>query len=335
MSQVSSSRVNPLPFTTLGYFVHSSRSRFLTIAALANCAQVNKAWNSIMHSSAMQSFWTAMYDAEKIPHIEGHDSEVIMKDYLFMSPRTYGARKITCLGTFIGDVPMMSATAFNKFKTENDAYEPNKKMSETWVIIVEPVKVQRPSNKALLAALLSGGDFIDSQEQSLMISYSLKNLKILAEYPLAKKGKWSALSYFYPEVLSQCNRVARTVKVTLMRKEVPEQSRNKMYADQKRCFEEHGHVIVPLSTRLCFDVIEILTNDDCPDRKKPRLTVSRTSDEVKEYGSSYPAAIGAYHPGDGGRVHRVFDSSCDGNGAAPAVSAEVPAVSHSEWPLIY
>ncbi len=317
---------DPLAFFSAGPFPLEDIAKvgfeFLTVEDAGRFSQVCKAWNAAMQSTGI---WSTLFDVEKIPRVE-EGALTVQEDLRFMFPRTYSARKMACLGKFVGLVPMISAKPFEMFKTAMDPYEPNKKFSETFSFIVEPTEIYRDYNEALLEALIANGDFESQapenknpQENGLRIPYSLKNLKILAEHPLAKKGEGPVFSSFDPEALTQCSRIAKTVKVTVMRKEVPEQSRNLTYSGQIECAKEKGHVLVPLCTRGYFDVVEILNKNTCADSREPRLTYSRTSDEIKIGNDKYPLAIGCFAPGIGVDVYNSYDDAYSNRGAAAEV----------------
>ncbi|MGC1878282.1 MAG: hypothetical protein WA678_02755 [Rhabdochlamydiaceae bacterium] len=303
-------------------------SQFLKAADICHAAQVCKVWNTAMQNP---DIWLQMFKNEKIPRIEGR-TITAKEDFKFMDAITYSARKIACLGRFVGEVPMISANDFNKLQTAIDPYEPGKTMSQTFKVMVEPTHIHRAYDATLSVTLTLTGDFdLNAPENSnlererLLIPYSLKNLKILAEHPLIKKGEGPVFSHFNSEVLSQCNHTLKTVNVHFMRIEVPEQSRNLTYADQKNRLKEDGYEIIPLITRLYFDVVEILTKDTCPDRKEEQQsTYSRTSDVLHSGNNVYPMAIGGFAPGAG--VHVDDDYLVDADdirGAAPGVPAEV------------
>jgi hypothetical protein len=308
-------------------------SQFLKPADIYHTALVCQAWHTAMQFPGV---WFQMFASEKIPCIEGR-TITAKEDFKFMDAITYSARKIACLGQFVGEVPMISANDFNKLQTAMDPYEPGKTMSQTFKVMVEPTHIHRAYDKALLYALVANGDFdleapenSNLESQGLLIPYSLKNLQILAEHPLIKKGKGAVFAYFKLDVLNQCNTPLKTVNVHFMRIEVPEQSRNLTYAGQKNRLKENGYEIIPLITRLYFDVVEILTKGTCPDRQEgQRFTYSRTSD-VTRYGHDVShVAIGAFSPGGpvGSRggiyVITSFGAARDAHGAAPCAPAGV------------
>ena len=265
--------------------------------------------------------WLCLFDNEKIPRIEGR-SETAKADLQWMLCHTYSARQMACLGKFVGEVPKISAKAFEMFKTEMDAYEPDKKLSDTFVWVVEPTHVHRDYNEALLNDLVANQVFDAGvleekklKENGLLIPYSLKSLKILVDHPLAKKGKGAVFYCFNLVALEQCSTIARVVKVSLMRKEVPEQSRNLYVLAQKECLKQKEHEMVSLGTRGYFDCIEILNHDTCPDKDE---TYSRTSDVFKVGEERYPLAIGDFKSGVGlGVPYQICAPAHDTIGAAP------------------
>jgi hypothetical protein len=209
--------------------------------------------------------WLQMFEDEKIPRIKGR-ATTANEDFRFMKAVTYSIRKIGCLGRFVGEVPMISAEDFNKLQNKMDPYEPDKKMCETFRVIVEPTHIHRDYDKSLLDALIKEGDFDPNdprnsnlESQGLLIPYSLKNLKILAEHPLSQKSTKSVFNHFCPNVLDHFGSPLETVHIDFMRIKIPKQSRHLTYDGQRKMLESNGHEIMPLRTRLYFDVVEMLT----------------------------------------------------------------------------
>ncbi len=149
----------------------------------------------------------------------------------------------------------------------------------------------------------------------MRIPYSLSNLKILAEHPLPRKGDGPIFAEFRPESLAEYSTIAKRVKLTLMRKEVPGESQNLNCSDQKELLKEKGHVLVPICTRAYFDVLEILNNNNRPE------TYSITSDEIKIGNDKYTFAIGGF-PLGGGVVNLSQGIPIEPIGAVPVVPAE-------------
>ncbi len=322
--------------------------RYLNLSDAGQFSLVSKAWNEAMGTP---SIWLTLSAKKKIPHIEGRISTA-KKDLRYMLSHTISARQMACFGKFVGEAPTISATAFDMFKTAMDRYEPSKKLSNTFVFVVEPLAIYRDYDEALFKELIANGDFDatapeneNPKEDGLWIPYSLKNLKILAEHPLFKKGEGPVFRNAFPEILKQCSRISKAVKVTLMRKRVPEESRNLTYSDQKNRLKEKGHVIVSLCTRGYYDLLEILNKDSCPDLEKPRWTFSRTCDEIVVDNKENPVTIGGFAP-RGGFARRggfaprtaagtsgiyiasYYNPATAGTGAVPVFPEEVLAIEH-------
>jgi hypothetical protein len=313
---------NPSVLFSAGPFPHEDIAQlgfqFLTVADAGRFSQVSKAWNAAMQRPGI---WLTLFDVEKIPRIEGRVATA-QEDLSFMLPRTYSAKKMACVGKFVGLVPMISEKAFEMFKTAIDAYESSKKFSETFSFIVEPIEIYRENNEALLNDLIANGDFDakavenkNPQENGLRIPYSLVNLKILAEHPLTNKGGAPVFAKLRTETLKQCSTIAKRVKLTLMRKEVPRESQNLTFSDQNELLNEKGHVLVPLCTRVYFDGLEIMNSNTRP------MTYSITSDGINIGNDKYSFAVGGF-PLGGAVVNVTTGGPIPLIGAAPGIPAE-------------
>jgi hypothetical protein len=302
-------------------------SQLLGLAGVIPCTLVCKTWHNTMQNP---SIWFTLFDTESIPRIAEHDVDTAKEDFQFMYPRTHGAKQMAPLGRFVGIVPQVDPVVFEVFRTMMDPYDPTRKMSETWVFVVEPESIHRDDvDEVLLNALKTEGDFDtdaeidDLKKQGVLIPYSLKNLKVCADHPVTNKGT-KVFGYFNADVLQQCSTISKAVRVTLMRKEVPESTRNKTWPQQKAELAKNGHVPVKLSTRGFYNATNILNKGTCPDKQEgTRSTFSRTSDEIKFGNNVRPSAIGGFAPGAGVYVYYNPHNANDNRGAAPAVPAEV------------
>src|SRR6202044_2889615 len=109
---------------------------------------------------------------------------------------------------------------------------------------------------------------------------SLKNLKVCAEHPVTNKDT-AVFCYFDPDALTHRSTISKAVRITLMRKEVPESTRNKTWNEQKEELAEKGHAPVALCTRAYYNAGNILNTGTCPDKQEGKhYTYSRTSDEI-------------------------------------------------------
>jgi hypothetical protein len=277
--------------------------QFVKPTEIASCAQVCKSWETTMQLS---SLWWHLFDQEKIPHVEGHDQTTAMQDFKLIYPMTYSKKNMACLGEFIGSVPNLSQEVFDTLMTGMDPYEPEKKMSKTFVVVVEPTHILRLFHQALFDDLVKNGDFdvktaaIDSlKENGLIIPYSVKNLKILGEHPLNKKGNGLVFNSNSLAILDQYNTIAKTVNLSIMRLEVPKESLNLPYLKQKELLKKYGQAMAPLCTRLYFDLGEVLTKGTCPDKKaEPLSSYTWTSDELQT-DASHSLILGGFSPDSG------------------------------------
>ncbi len=302
--------------------------QFSGLDGVIPCAYVCKAWHDTMQHP---SIWFTLFETESIPRIEGNDVATAKEDFQFMYPRTHSAKQMAPLGRFVGIVPQVDQVVFEKFRTIIDPYDPTKKMSETWVFVVEPESIYRDDvDEPLINALKAEGDFntdaeIDElKKQGVRFPYSLKNLNVCGEHPVTNKHNTKVFGYFHPNVLKQCNTISKAVRVTLMRKEFPECTENKRWVQQKKELAKNEHVPVKLSTRVFYNVTNILNKGTCPDKKEGnRLNYSRTSDEFMFGNEKRPATIGGFDVTTGVYISHEQDHPFDGFGAAPEFPAGV------------
>ncbi len=301
-------------------------AQLIGLEGVIPCTLVCQAWHNTIQDP---SIWFTLFDTESIPRIAEHDVATAKEDFQFMYPRTHGVKQMAPLGRFVGILPQVDPVVFEIFRATMDLYDPTKKMSETWVFVIEPEGIYRNDvDDKLIEALKTHGDFDadatdeDLKKQGILLPYSLKNLKVCAEHPIPNKDI-KVFNYFQPEVLNQFSTISKAVRVTLMRKEVPESTRNKTWPQQKDELAKNEHVPVKLCTRVFYNATNILNKGTCPDKKeKNRWTFSRTADEIKRSDDSYPPAIGSFYPDGGFRVSIEVDSPSPYAGAA-AVLAEV------------
>lgn len=308
-------------------------SSLLGLADFVHCSRVCRAWRTTME---LPDIWLRMFNEEKIPCIQGRESTAY-QDFCVMFPITYSQRKISCLGRFVGNVPVISKKAFDLLKHIKDPYEPlnepEKKMRETFSVIVEPTHIDRPYDQALLKVLVKYGDFdaknpenYNPKTQRLLIPYSLKNLRVLAENPLPMTGRLPVFCYFDRQVLKQCSTVSKTVTVSVMRREVPVHSRNLILAEQKKRLKKDEFEMVTARTRFYFNVLEVQSKySSCWNRyrNKNRWIFSRTSDVCKINGVPIPVIVGEAYLGNGTIVYPLNDYADGDIGAVPCLPAKL------------
>lgn len=305
-------------------------SQLLGLAGVMPCTLVCKAWHNTMQDP---SIWFALFDTESIPRIEGHDVAAAKEDFQFMYPRTHSARQMAPLGRFVGIVPPINQVVFEVFKTIVDPYDPTRKMSETWMFIVEPESMYRDDgDEEFLNALKTEGDFntdadiSELKKQGVLYPYSLKNLKVSADHPVTNKGT-KVFNYFEPEALKQCSTISK-VCVTLMRKDVPESTRNKTWPQQKAELAENGHVSVKLCTRAFYNATNILNKRTCSDKKEENRSTYSGTEEIKIGNDKCVVVIGGFALGVGVIVIDGIGSAHPHNGAVPVLPREVLAIEH-------
>ncbi len=269
-------------------------THFDRLSTIGKSAQVCKLWDRSMQDP---SIWEKQFEKEKIPKVAGKNRDY-KADFQVLYPMTLSARKIACLGEFVGEVPKISEDDFTRL-FQNDPYEPKKKIYETFRLIVEPHFIKRERENLLVENLLSSGDYQEennsSPQQEILVPYSLKNIKILSSSSIAiLKVNSGPVLRSYPEVFKQCSYPATKVNVCFMREEVPKQSRMLHFTLQKELFNKDRFEVPRLSPRALLNVVKILTTGHCPDARETELTFSSTSDTARfKYGES-SLTIGGY-----------------------------------------
>ncbi len=293
--------------------------QFLNLREVGYSGQVSKSWHLAMQHS---SIWQNQFENKKIPAVDGQNRDY-KKDFKILYPITLSGRDISCLGEFVGEVPKISEEDFNRL-FENDPYESNKKIYQTFLIIVEPRFFKRKYSYCLEEKLLKNGDFqMNGKDKvDLLVPYSLKNIKILSssKFTLKKNVKGPVLRG-YKEVFQQCSFKATKVNISFMRSEVPKQSRMLWFHEQQELFQKHRFEMPRLSVRSLFNVVKILNTGKCPDSNQPEFTTTSTSDTARIEFGDYPLTIGGYSQDEGIHIVRQIGYGY-GSGSVPCWTAK-------------
>ena len=309
-------------FPTPELFLHCAG--YLQVADISRFTRVSKRWKELLED---QSLWKLLSQREGIPLVEGEDRD-FKNDFRILYPMTISSRIISqFIGKPIGEIPRIRLEVFNRLQTQ-DPFDPQKTMQENYVFVVVPSKVARSTDAATPLELDQSGNLVKStagaiEELKLQIPFSLKNLKMLCEYPL--KGKEHMPVFHkdsYAPVFDQCGLSSDKVRIFFMRIRVADQSRGLPYAEQEGKARDQRLEVTPMLPRALYEAECILRTGTCPDNREP-LTYARTPDLVRVGNRDYHSVLGSFAPRSGAYVSdSVYVSGS--LGVAAGVSAEVP-----------
>ena len=294
----------------------------LEITDFGRCAQVCKLWDELFQHPGI---WKSLSQREGIPLVEGEDRNR-KHDFRILYPITISGKIISqFIGKPIGEIPRIRLAIFNRLQ-QRDPFDPQRSMRENYVFVVVPSQVARPVTPLTLDASGTLVKLTDSavEERVLQIPFSLKNLKMLCEYPL-RGGEHMPVfdKSSYQPVFDQCGPCLDSVRIYFMRKRVADQTRSLPYPQQEGKAREQGLEVTPILPRALYDAVCILRSGTCPDnREPPTSTYARTSDLARVGNSTYHSVLGGFAPRAGADVSISDDDYVD-IGVAPGVSAEV------------
>jgi hypothetical protein len=326
-------------------------SRFLSVEKICSCFTVCKNWSAALRLSEI---WLYKSDEERFPRIEGREKNGY-EDFKFMYPRTLSARRINILGQFVGNVPMITAKAYEWFRTAMDTYEPMKKICDTFVIIVEPPKIRLDFDSDLLKEIykrhpteLSAFESLKESElerlkkDGIHVPYTTNDLVILGEH-IAKKNK---KTLFFDGTLGndhhlwnkrETSLLTDNAKVYFMRIATvkgPQNSAEMKCA--KRLLKSQGLEMAPLCTRVYYEMMESLLKGTFPTAGQigSTLTSDAYSTGMDPLGNSYTLKTWAIVRRDVNRTgvlhHAIELTSCEDNDIkrmAVGVPAEIVSAS--------
>ena len=244
----------------------------------------------------------------------GHDGvpRNLREDFRILYPITLSARIIgQIFGKVIGSVPPIRQYWFDMLN-KPDPYEPEKLFKDNYIVVVDPSCIERTvNNEAPFDVDMEGNLHIvhtnSIAQRMLAIPCSLKNHRVLCEYPL--KGK-EYLPVFDAGSLSEAflkrSAFPEKVGVYIMRKSIIEKSRGLYYSDQVQLINDAnaGLSVAPLCLRAFVDSISIFTSGTCFDgRGEQRWSYARTSDTAVCCNQECQLGIGAYSRIAGVYVH--------------------------------
>ncbi len=156
-------------------------SRFLDCRTLCNLESVCKAFRDCLQKNP--NIWHPQFDHEKFSLIEGKNRD-FKQDFKVFYPITLSARRMLCLGEFVGKVPMMKESDFNMLqdwdpltvphsvtlkRAHDQAFSDAKKICQTHRIVVEPEFIRRKyvssRDRELLFYLVRHGEGFELGEE--------------------------------------------------------------------------------------------------------------------------------------------------------------------------
>jgi hypothetical protein len=151
---------------------------------------------------------------------------------------------------------------------------------------------------------------------------SLWNMTELFRHPLAGKENGPVIRYVIPEIFEQCYACETASSFKFVRREVPEDSRNKTLKEQlNRLPNTKIAGILPLFAQCGFEILETGT---CAYLNTPdgRSTWARTLDPIQANGMSWYVSLGGFAPAAGIRGRCYGGRAHDDAGAVPGGPAE-------------
>ena len=285
---------------TLPLEIVSRIGAFLSLPAIYSNLQVSKVWSTaILKNIDLYK----KYENERIPRVAGDDRNS-NEDFLFLYPRTISTRQTVPLGEPTGELSKISKEDFDKFRNENDPFQPELTIEKTFCIIVEPLSLKCVPDSIRAFYLETRGDKYEGTGKMITVSYSITNAFILALHPLKQKNKTEiVLREKDLKVLEACELpVAKKAKLHFMRRDVPQQTLGLSYAEQAKLMEKHNMEMATLSSRFLFDVLNILNRGTCPDTgiDAPRyVRTPQTYPNDDDPTNPLRIVIGGYTPKDG------------------------------------
>jgi hypothetical protein len=275
-----------------------------------------------------QEMWTQLSLKEGIPFVAGPNRDR-RKDFQTLFPLTLsGARISQIIGKVRGPIPRIREVVFNKLN-DPDPFEPNKCMKDTWVFVVVPSGVTRTAGPQTPLDFDNKGNLVEVPEdqvqhgKELVISLSLKNLKLVCVYSLKGRENLVFNQGIDNEVFDQCGVSSEDgTRVHLMRRCIVEKSRELCYSDQKKLVEQCGFGITPTRIRALFHAVVILESRTCSDGNNPQLSFARSPDLVRIRNNSHFVCIGGFATHLGMSVFLTTDGHRT-IGVAPCIPADV------------
>ncbi len=283
----------------------------LSASDFGHLAQVSKACREAISEKQL---WANLHEREGIPQVQGFPGEVrnYRRDYFTLLSMTYSRKIIeeTLPLKMVGPIPRIRREVFARLY-DQDPFEAGVSIGQNYIFVVVPGLVRTADDQIMQFALAQ-----------------LRNLRYI---PKQVEGAPSQgiLPVFHQNssdaVFEQCARGSDNTTVTLMRKHVVDQSRNKPFDAQTLLVEQHQMQVIDLLVRVVSDLGEMYLTGTCPDGQDP-WTYARCSDPVLIDGRRYQSAIGGFAPGAGVDVIISFYVSVN-VGVVPGVPAEVlPAI---------
>jgi hypothetical protein len=282
------------------------------VRAIGRLAKLSRSWNWVL---ADRNLWIKLSSREGVPLVEG-EGRSVRCDFRILYPMTVGGVRPQDIGAIFGRVvtlPKMSPVVFDKIVASPE-------IRREFVIVNFPNEVEVSVGPERRFVLDEQGRLQRAtgpiEAGVIVCSLSMHNMRFLCS------GSFNSNSF--PDAFEQCNN-SLEAGCFVMRKEVPDDTRNKSWAEQKALLKSRGCVATPLEARTLFDLICIINTGRCFDgQQNPRTFVRAAPQTSKHLGNEtlWPWAVGGFAPGVGlGIINYFYDYGSVG--VAPCVSAEV------------
>lgn len=323
----SSASVMPQPIAPLSGDLFWHCMSFLDLPGLGKARQVAKSWKALIDGQEGQSLWRDLSVREGVSLVEG-EGRNYKDDFKFLRPIFAINGKTICqfFGEVVGEVPRMRLDCFARL-SEPDPFELGKLVRENYRVLVDPAAIKTTVGPDRPLALDASGNLVEvsvAERAEITVPFSLKNLKMLAKYPLAGMENGPVFNRnLRSVVVDRCNPPSDRNRLLIMRKEVV--ARGKPFDGehgQNAQVTNRGLEVATVRQRALFNAIHVLKTGTCSDSRKP-WTYARSAEYVRGLlGHHYRAVVGSFAPGVGMTIYDP-DFESETTGVVPAISAEV------------
>ncbi|MES2199364.1 MAG: hypothetical protein V4489_04270 [Chlamydiota bacterium] len=308
----------------------------ITTSDLNNPRLVNKEWKKVFDGPLGQVFRdaaaTEVSIREGVPMVQGENRDR-KDDYMFLRSITISSKVIgRYLGEVVGKVPLMREDRFIQLRYSQDYFEPKNSKRETHIVIVDPshLKITVGPNRPLREDSEGTLTEVPSKNRSTLpkreitIPFSFKNLKMLADFPLAGNENGPLFRpNCEPKVFNQCNTPPDHNKILIMRKEVTATYSNfDGKQGQRALVTNRKWEVVTVRQRGFHNIIKILETGTCPDGGTKEI-FARGAESFEFSGRIYNPIIGGFKPKIGMGVCMQRDYELFNVGVVPGIFAEV------------
>jgi hypothetical protein len=305
-------------------------NNYMSVEDVFSMDLVSKEWQNAL---VVSEVWNGLYQRELIPLVEG-EKRNLRSDLKKLYPITLNGAKIEkYLGDFVGAMPRIRNDCF-RMLFNSDPDEPDKKMGESYEVIVVPEALRRTFVSGLVAAVKNGKLTITENlnsapnEQELLIPFSFPNLVTLSQYPRAGQKNCPVFANVTNIVLDQCRGSATKVSIFFMRRKMIKTGVDQTYWYHEIVAKKKGLEILPLLPQALSSTIRVL--DLGTDLREYYWDTACTSDTVQHNQKSTHLVISGYAAGRGINVHvdpieyvSIFADPVGPDGATPGIDAAV------------